>query len=475
MRKGLLAVVVVAVLGGAWWYLDRGSNANGAAPSAGAGGAAPGGAGAPGGRAGGRGRGGAAIAVETGVASRHAITDYITVVGNLIGEATVDVVPRIAGRLEQIHVKLGDRVSKGQPIAKVEDREIREQVNQSDANIEVNKATVTARENDVKVAQNVLDRAVTSYERGLISKQGLEDAEARYNSAVSQLTVAKAQLSSTQARLDELKINLANTNLLAPMDGAISRRNLDPGGFAGVNTVVLSIVDIGTVRLIANLVEKDFKRVQAGAQAVVEVDAFPGEQFTGRVSRVAPVFDPATRTATMEIEIPNPGFRLRPGMYARVRLVADHKLDALTVPRNAVVDIEGARGVFLVGDSNVAKFQAITAGLSDGERVEVLEGVSDGTRVITAGALAIRDGDRVTLVGGDSRGGGRRGGRGGETAGGGPASGGGAPARGTSTGGRAGTDSAGVAAAGSPEAPATGTENGGRRGGRRGGAAAPAQ
>ncbi|MCC7007633.1 MAG: efflux RND transporter periplasmic adaptor subunit [Acidobacteria bacterium] len=406
MRKALVGLIVVAALGGgAWWYLSRGTEAGATAPASG--GAAAGGRG---GAAGGRGRG-ASIAVETAVASRHAITDYITVVGNLIGETTVDVVPRVAGRLESVPVKLGDRVTKGQLIAKVEDRELREQVNQSEANIEVNKATVTARENDLKVAQNVLDRAVTSYERGLVSKQQLEDAEARYNSAASQVTVAKAQLSSTQARLDELKINLANTNLLSPMDGAISRRNLDPGAFAGINTVVVSLVDIGTVRLIANLVEKDFKRVLQGAQAVVEVDAFPGEQFTGRVSRVAPVFDPATRTATMEIEIPNPGFRLRPGMYARVRLVADHKQDALTVPRNAVVDIDGRRGVFLIGEGNVAKFQPVTSGLSDGERVEILEGLGDGTRIITAGALALRNGDRITLIGNEGRGRGGRNGR----------------------------------------------------------------
>ncbi len=185
------------------------------------------------------------------------------------------------------------------------------------------------------MAASALERAKTSFQRGLISQQALEDAEARYNAAVSQVTVAKAQLTSTQARLDELKINLANTVLVAPMDGVVSKRNLDPGGFAGTNTAIVSLVDIGTVRLIANLVEKDFKRIAVGGQAAVEVDAFPGEQFAGRVSRVAPVFDPATRTATMEIQIPNPGFRLKPGMYARVRLTADRKPNALTVPRNA--------------------------------------------------------------------------------------------------------------------------------------------
>ena len=115
--------------------------------------------------------------------------------------------------------------------------------------------------------------------------------------------------------------------MISPVDGFVSKRNLDPGAFAGANTVILSVVDISTVRMVANLVEKDFKRVQPGVEAVVEVDAFPGESFRGQVSRVAPVFDPATRTASMEIEVPNPGFRLKPGMYARVRLTADRRAE----------------------------------------------------------------------------------------------------------------------------------------------------
>ena len=401
MRKVFLGVVAVVALGaGAWFYWSGNDEAAAASP----GGATT--AGAPGGGRGGRGGRGAAMAVEVGTASRRELIDYITVVGNLIGETTVDVVPRVSGRLDSVQVQLGDRVARGQQVAKVEDRELREQVNQSEANIEVNRATVVARQNDQSVAASALERAKTSFERGLISQQALEDAEARYNAAVSQVSVAKAQLTSTQARLDELKINLANTVLVAPMDGVVSKRNLDPGSFAGTNTAIVSLVDIGTVRLITNLVEKDFKRIAVGGQAMVEVDAFPDEQFVGRVSRVAPVFDPATRTATMEIQIPNPGFRLKPGMYARVRLTADRKQNALVVPRNAIVDIGGRRGVYTV-DGDVARFLTVQTGLSDVDFIEVTEGVQDGMRLVTVGALALRDGDRISVTGTGGRGGGR--------------------------------------------------------------------
>ena len=152
----------------------------------------------------------------------------------------------------------------------------------------------------------------------LLPKQTYEDTEARHQAAEAQLDLAQAQLQQATSRLDELKITLDNTSIPSPVDGFVGKRFLDPGAFVSNNSPVASVVDIRTVRLVANIVEKDVKRVRAGTPAVVEVDAFPGEKFSGSISRIAPVFDPATRTAEMEIEVPNPGFRLKPGMYARV-------------------------------------------------------------------------------------------------------------------------------------------------------------
>lgn len=337
------------------------------------------------------------MTVDMAPVTRQEVVDYITVVGNLIGEATVDIVPRVAGRLDNVAVKLGDRVTKGQVVAKIEDREIKEQINQAQATLEVNKANATQRQNEVQVQQNALDRARASYERGLTAKQLLEDAESRFNAAASQVEVAKAQLAQTQFRIDELKITLSNTTILSPIDGFVSRRNLDSGGFAGGNTVIMTVVDIGTVRMVGNLVEKGFRKITSGVSAIVQVDTFPGEDFAGQVSRVAPVFDPATRTAQMEIEVPNPGFRLKPGMYARVRLTVERRPEALTVPRNAIVDLDGKRGAFLV-EELVAKFVEVKTGLSDGEKIEILDGLTEGQRVVTTGALALQNGDKVALV-----------------------------------------------------------------------------
>jgi hypothetical protein len=158
---------------------------------------------------------------------------------------------------------------------------------------------------------------------------------------------------------------------------------------------------------VANIVEKDLKSMQAGDETQVEVDALPGEMFMGRVARVSPVLDPATRTAPIEIEIPNPGFRLKPGMYARVSVKTDERKEALIVPANAVVDTGGRRGVFLAAENDTVSFRPVTVGIEDSNQIEILDGISEGDRIVTTGAAGLRDGDRVVYAG--SGRGGRRG------------------------------------------------------------------
>jgi membrane fusion protein (multidrug efflux system) len=179
---------------------------------------------------------------------------------------------------------------------------------------------------------------------------------------------------------------------------------------------VASVVDIRTVRMVANVIEKDVKRLRVGMPAHVEVDAFPREQFLGRIGRIAPVFDPQTRTAEMEVEVPNPGYRLKPGMYARVDLTTESRENALTVPSNAIVDVEGKTGVFVAGDGQTpqpasnpparggqdagmtAKFQPVEIGIREAAQVEITSGISEGARVITTGATALKDGDRIVAA-----------------------------------------------------------------------------
>ena len=338
------------------------------------------------------------MTVELQAARTETVAEYLTVVGNLIGAATVQVVPKVNGRLESVAVKLGDRVSRGQTLARVEDLEIRQQVRQAEASHEVAAATIRQREADLKFAQTNLDRSRSLFDRQLLPRQSMDDAEARFQAATAQLDLARAQFTQAKARLDELQITLANTVITSPVNGYVGKRFLDAGAWVSTTAPVVSVVDIATVRLVANLVEKDLRRVTHGVHGRVEVDAYPGESFSGRVARVAPVLDPATRTAEMEIEIPNDDARLKPGMYARVELTVGERSDALIVPRNALLHVDGKPGVFVAVD-NTVRYQPVTVGLQGQDTVEIREGLRIGDQVVTTGAGALTDGDRILVAG----------------------------------------------------------------------------
>jgi RND family efflux transporter MFP subunit len=397
MRKLLIVALVVGAAAGGYFYFFRsGGDTAQASPNA------AGGSGGMGGFGGFGGRGGFSsgpMTVELAKVTRADMSEYIQVVGNLIGAATVQVVPKFSGRLQSVDVRLGDRVGKGQTIAQIEDREIREQVKQAEASFEVARATVRQREADLELARISVERSRSLFSRQLLPRQTLDDAEARYQSATAQIDLARAQFEQAKSRLDELRINLSNTRIASPVDGFVGRRSLDPGAFVGQNTPVVDVVDIHLVRLVTNLVEKDLRRVVAGTTTEVEVDAYPGEQFTGRVARLAPVLDPATRTAEVEIEVANPDFRLKPGMYSRVRLLVGTRDNALVIPRNALVDVGSEPGVFTVDAEMTARFNPVKVGLQDASRVEIMAGLNEGQSVVTTGATALRDGVTVLLPG----------------------------------------------------------------------------
>jgi RND family efflux transporter MFP subunit len=432
MRKFVVIAIVVAVAGGAAAYFGAFSNEGDAAaagPQGGASGGRGGGQGSPGGFGGGGfgGPGGGGgmprvpMTVELGTAKRGDVAAHLTVVGNLIGLQTVDIAPRTGGRLLSVNVQLGDRVRRGQVLAKVEDREIVEQVRAAEAAQEVAKATIRQREADLNVAELNFERSKNLFSRQLLAKQALDDAESRYLAAVAQTDLSKAQLSQNDARLQELRINLQHTSVTSPVDGFVGKRTVDPGAMVNTNTAIASVVDISRLRLVVNVVERDLKLVSPGDVAAVEVDAYPGEKFSGKIARVAPVLDPATRTAQMEVEIPNGDNRLKPGMYARINLTVEDRKNTLVVPKNAVIDFENKRGVWMPNEESRAKFTAVQLGIEGTDQIEILSGLNEGDKFVTTGAAAVRNNDQLIIAGqgGPAGGGAQRGqGRGGQGRGG---------------------------------------------------------
>ena len=120
---------------------------------------------------------------------------------------------------------------------------------------------------------------------------------------------------------------------------------------------------------------------------------------SGKIARVSPVLDPATRTAAMEVEIPNGDHKLKPGMYARINLTVEERKNTLVAPKNAVIDFENKRGVWMPNDQKRAEFVPVTLGIEGPAQIEILSGLKDGDRFVTTGAGAVRNNDQLIIAG----------------------------------------------------------------------------
>ena len=339
MRKALLFLVVGAALGVApACSKDDGSAAATGATAPAAGGGARGGAGGRAGRP--------PMPVEFAVVKRAPVSEQILVVGNLIGAATVQVVPRVNGRLATVNVQLGDSVRRGQTVAKVEDMEIQEQVRQAEAAFKVAQATIRQRDADLKLAKTNRDRSKSLYDRQLLPQQTYDDTVAGYEAAQAQNDLANAQFEQAKARLDELKITLQNTHHPSPVDGFVGKR--------------FSIPARSSAQLPGRVGRGHPHRADGREPGREGHEARAGRHRGGGRSGRVPwreILGPRRpRGAGLRSghphrgdgnRDPEPSFRLKPGMYSRVQLTVDSRANALTVPRNALVDLDGKPGVFI--------------------------------------------------------------------------------------------------------------------------------
>jgi len=324
------------------------------------------------------------------------LNEKVFLVGALKPVAQVDVVSKMTGRIDQLQAEIGDWVQKGTLIAKVDEDEVRQQVNRAAAALEVAKASLSQKQTDLEILKKELDRTIELHENQLIPRRDLDTAEARYRGAIAQEKLAEAQIDQAQAELRELRVRLDNTRILAPISGLVGRRHLDNGALVNPSMPVVSLVDLSTMVMEINAPEKDLVKIRTGLEAAIVLDAYPEQKFKGRVIRLSPILDPATRTGSVEIEVPNPKMMLKAEMFARVELDLGTRHNTLLVPREALVSHDQQRGVFKLQD-DTARFQPVDAGITQGGEVEVISGLKEGEAVITLGVNLVKNGDKVRL------------------------------------------------------------------------------
>jgi RND family efflux transporter MFP subunit len=343
------------------------------------------------------------VSVDLAESKIGQVREELLLTGALKPKETVNVTSQATGRVQTLFFQIGDIVKVGALVAELDDDELQQQVNRAEAAIAVTGASLTQREAEFANAKATLQRSEDLFKDGLISPQEFEQQKTSVAVFEAQVNLAKAQKAQSEAELRELHIRLAQTKTYSPMTGVVAQRYVDVGALVNPNTPVLQIVNLSTMVTLGNVPERSIGKLRVGNEAVVMVDAIPDQPFQGRVGRISPVLDAATRSALIEIDIPNPQQVLKAEMFARIRLDLGSMRDATLIPRDGLVYRGQQPGVYVLeGDRPV--FRAIETGMTREDQVEVLANLEAGTTIVGRGATMIREGDRVRAAGAEETG-----------------------------------------------------------------------
>jgi RND family efflux transporter MFP subunit len=318
-----------------------------------------------------------------------------------------DLFAKVSGYLSDVRVDIGDHVKAGQLLAVIDVPELKQELAEAKAQLESRKNSLeSARRqvdhNKAEVAlQNALakDRDQLGEGRGFISDRTLDQVHATADIAKADLGVAEAnrdlaasQVDVAAATVEKTKTLLAYTQIVAPFDGVVARRQVNRGDLVQAATAtrttpsagsLFTLQRIDTIRVFCDVPENDVPHLRIGDPAIVKPSGFDGKPFIGKVTRFSLRLDPETRNMRTEIDLPNPREQLYPGTYAEVSLEMNRRPDALTVPTAAVGSDGEGNFVYTITDNRITRLDVKT-GLTDNGRVEVTAGLAEQTPVVAS-------------------------------------------------------------------------------------------
>jgi membrane fusion protein (multidrug efflux system) len=310
------------------------------------------------------------VPVETAVIVRGPISAFLSFNSSLETEAAVEIFPQTAGQVEAVLAEEGHVVKQGQPLLKIEDRELR--------------VDVSERENNLRHLESTFARIEEMFSRNLMTKQDYDDQ--RY------------QLDQSRLNLERARLRLSYATVRAPFDGVVTTRDSQVGARVGTGTKLFSLIKLDEIVARVFVPARYLPAVADGQPAIVTSEFMPGRTFSGWVKRISPIVDPKSGTfrVTVGVRGDNPT-ELPPGLFVNVRIVTETRPDAVLIPKRAVVYEAGERYAFVVVDG-VAEKRRLVAGYEDPDAVEALSGFEPGTRVIVLGHNGLKDGAKVRDV-----------------------------------------------------------------------------
>jgi multidrug efflux pump subunit AcrA (membrane-fusion protein) len=368
---------------------------------------------------------------------RQTIRGTATYTGSVVSFNEEDIYPRVTGRILEIPVYPGDRVEKGQVVARLDDVELTSKVREAEAMLATAQANRTQMEAELSAArygiaqmqkelamveaetgfqQAVATRDERLFTKGAISQQDAESSRSMAVSATAKVEAARAKVEQMrameasarkkleamdamvalgQAQLRTAQVVRGYVDIQAPSTGYVVKRLVAPGVLVQPGMAILKTTQVDKVRLQANVGERDMGAIKVGSAIVVSI-ASGGRPLNTRVTSVFPYVDPGARTAVVESVVANPARQLTPGQYVQMQFTTGERKDAVTVPASAVTRLGGKASVWVLKGDDQVEPREVTTGLEGPDRVEIVKGLTGEVRVVAKGQEGLYAGARVT-------------------------------------------------------------------------------
>ncbi|MGH8195112.1 MAG: efflux RND transporter periplasmic adaptor subunit [Woeseiaceae bacterium] len=310
-----------------------------------------------------------AIPVEIGTPTRGDIFAVYSGTAPVEAFAEAQVIAKVGGEVREILVEEGEYVTTGQVLARLDGDRLRFEMQQAEANL--------------RKLQRDYQRNVDLKARGIISLGDFEKIQ--------------YEMQALEATFNLASLELSYTEIKAPIGGVVARRFIKVGNTLAVDAPTFQITSLEPLVSYLYVPEREYRHMEAGQTATIEVDALQATKFEALVARISPVIDPATGTFKVTIEVTDPTRRLRPGMFGRVDIVYDNHSNALQIPRSAIVDDAGDSTVFVVEENSAHRRTVQTGYISNGQ-IEVLDGLEDTDQIVLVGQSGLKEGTKVTVI-----------------------------------------------------------------------------
>ncbi len=342
------------------------------------------------------------VAVEVAKATASEVVDGIDVVGSTASKFGADVKSEYTGIVTEVFVTEWVKVKKGDPLARLDTREIEVLLQKTGAAVELAKANLLQAEVAENRAAREDDRASKLKEAGLITQQNLDDARTEKEAAKARIEAAKAQLKVAEEDVRQAQTRLSKAMIRSPLDGIVFLRNVNVGDFVGEmgSKPMFRIVDNRILELTVNVPSGDMAAVRVGQPLTFSTDALPGRVFTGKVMFINPTVNEADRSVKVVAEVENKDDALKGGLFVKGRILTGKRTGVIKVPRTALItwDVPTKKAEIFLVTGDIARRQGVGTGNMAGDQVEITSGLTPGQLVITRGGFNAKDGDKVNVT-----------------------------------------------------------------------------